>query len=169
MPLIPWMLPWETGRRPESGRRWPGRGLPWGSEVEWFGSVLPGFFDPDSDSPAWNELFRGLQSFPPIEVQETEAAYVITANLPGFDRNQIELAIDENVLTIRGTQDEIIREEREGLIRQERRTGSFVRHMPLPEDVRAEGIRSEFDKGVLRVTIPRTGRAAGDGRRMEIS
>ncbi|MBE3577817.1 MAG: Hsp20/alpha crystallin family protein [Limnochordales bacterium] len=164
MPLIPWINPWEIGRRSEPGRRLARRG--WPSWADWFGGLMPDLF---ADFPMMSDMFRSLQSFPPIDVQETDTAYVISADLPGFDKNQLQLWIDENVLTIKGQQDEIYREERGGYLRQERRTGSFVRHIPLPDDIEPEGIRAEFDKGVLRITVPRTGRSAGSGRRIEIS
>ena len=91
----------------------------------------------------------------PIDIRQTDEAYVLEASVPGFRPEDVEVTIDQNVLTITGTRKQESEEQRGGFIRRERRTGSFHRQVVLPAEVRADEISAGFENGVLTVTVPR--------------
>ena len=103
---------------------------------------------------------------PPVDVYETSDAYIVTAELPGVQREDLDIRIDNDQLTISGT-----RRERpvacEQFHRVERGHGSFSRafHLPIPVD--AARITADLHDGVLTVTCPKAGDAAA--RRIRIS
>ncbi len=95
----------------------------------------------------------------PIDIRQTGEAYVLEASVPGFRPEDVEVTLDQNVLTISGTQRSESEEQRGGWIRRERRTGSFHRQVVLPAEVRADEISAGFENGVLTVTVPRAQKA----------
>jgi HSP20 family protein len=95
---------------------------------------------------------------PPVNVREDEDALYVEAELPGLTRDEIQLSVENGVLTITGEK----REERtegkpEGEVHVfERRYGRFERRLTLPTNVDAEKIRARYENGVLGVTLPKT-------------
>ncbi len=94
---------------------------------------------------------------PRIDVQETDEAWLIDAELPGLDQSDIDVAVDEGVLTISAErQREDASEDKEtGYRHLERYRGSFRRSLRLPEDVDGEGIKAAYKNGVLSLTVPK--------------
>jgi HSP20 family protein len=96
---------------------------------------------------------------PPVDLHETADAYVVTAELPGLQRDDLDIQINDDNLTISG-----VRREREEACEQyhrvERGHGSFSRtfHLPLPVD--AAAITADLHDGVLTVTCPKSNEAA---------
>src|SRR5947209_20354193 len=68
----------------------------------------------------------------PIDIRQTDEAYVLEASVPGFKPEDVEVTLDQNVLTIQGTRNQESEDTRGGWIRRERRTGSFSRQVVLP-------------------------------------
>jgi HSP20 family protein len=103
---------------------------------------------------------------PPIDVRETDEAYVVEVDLPGIDPKNIELLIEGRTLTIRGQiSDE--REEKQGnYLLKERRVGQFMRAVALPGMVDVDHVTSDFDNGQLTVTLPKA--PQNRARRIEI-
>jgi HSP20 family protein len=95
----------------------------------------------------------------PIDIRQTDEAYVLEASVPGFTPEDVEVTLDQNVLTIQGTRKQETEEQKGGWIRRERRTGSFHRQVVLPAEVRADEITASFEHGVLTVTVPRAQKA----------
>jgi HSP20 family protein len=93
----------------------------------------------------------------PVDVFETDAAYVLTAPVPGFDRDQVELTYDQGVLTITARAQPL--QVQGKWLRQERPHGSWFRRLQLPEQVEGERIQADFDLGLLTVTIPKVAKA----------
>jgi HSP20 family protein len=103
---------------------------------------------------------------PPLDVRETDDAYVVEVDLPGIDPKDVEILIEGRTLTIRGqTRDE--REQRQGdyLVR-ERRQGQFMRAVALPGMVDAEQASSRYENGQLTITLPKS--QQNRARRIEI-
>jgi HSP20 family protein len=91
---------------------------------------------------------------PQIEIVQRGDRIVVRADLPGLEREDVEVEIDEGMLTISGERRQESRDEREGFIRSERSYGSFYRAIPLPDSVDTEQISATFRNGVLEVSIP---------------
>ena len=95
----------------------------------------------------------------PVDIRQTENAFVIEASAPGFKPDEVEVTVSDGVLTLRG-QRSVERDEKQGeYIRRERRTASVFRRIGLPTDVNADAISATFENGVLRVTVPRAEKA----------
>lgn len=106
---------------------------------------------------------------PAVDVQEVADGIVLTAELPGMAKDDVDIELENNVLTLRGEKKEE-REEGGDADRRyhlwERSYGAFQRSFTLPRTVDAENIQAEFHNGVLIVTMPKTAEARG--RRIEI-
>lgn len=91
---------------------------------------------------------------------------MLTAELPGIDPKDIDIDLEDDRLTIRGTKkDELEKEDREYQI-YERRYGSFERSFSLPRSVDSEKIEANFENGVLTIRLPKT--EVARGRKIEI-
>lgn len=108
---------------------------------------------------------------PSVNVAETDAAYEVTAELPGVDEKNIEVQVTDGVLTLRGEKREEKEEkdEKKNYHLVERSYGSFQRSFSLPENVAEAKIKADYDKGVLRVTIPKTAPTAPQSRSRKIA
>jgi HSP20 family protein len=99
---------------------------------------------------------------PLADVYQTEEEYVVTVDLPGIDRDALEINLDEDKLVIRG--ERVI--ENEGQQRIERPHGRFLRRFGVPATVDQQAIAAEYKDGVLRVRLPK--RKEQKSRRVEI-
>ncbi len=88
-----------------------------------------------------------------MDVSENENEYVLQADLPGLTEGDVNVELDDNVLTISGERKSEHEERKDGYHRVERAFGRFSRSLRLPEGVNAEGIQANFDNGVLEVHI----------------
>lgn len=106
---------------------------------------------------------RGQFWLPPVDLYETETAFVVTADLPGVAQEHVNVHFDRTTLTITGERPATLpSREQKGQVRvfsAERRSGSFSRSIRLPEHVDPENISAAFDSGVLTVTIPKASKA----------
>ena len=106
---------------------------------------------------------------PPVSVEERTDEILLTAELPGMTEDQVEISLENNVLTISGEKRDSREEGEAGgkfhLV--ERTFGSFRRSFTLPRTIRAEGITAEFDNGLLNVRLPKADEALS--RKIEVS
>lgn len=117
--------------------------------------------------PFWRrELTYG--GVPAVDIVEKDAAYEITADLPGFDEKNVEVAFADGDLTIKGDKREEREENKKGYFLQERRAGSFERHFRVPEGVEADKIEASFKKGVLTLTLPKKPAVQKPSKKIEI-
>lgn len=92
---------------------------------------------------------------PAVDVYEEKDRFVVKADLPGVDPNEIEVTAEKGVLTLRGERKVEKRTDAEGYERLERVMGTFTRRFALPENVQADAIKAKFTHGVLEVSIPK--------------
>ena len=98
---------------------------------------------------------------PAVDLVESDGQLVLRADLPGMDRDDIDIQIKDGVLTVSGERRYENEGEREGFYRVERSFGRFSRSLRLPRGVDASAVSASFDRGVLEVTVPKpTGPAA---------
>lgn len=102
---------------------------------------------------------------PPVDVEETDNAIIVEAELPGVSRDDINVELNENQLVIHG---DIKERERSGVLhRRARRTGRFDYRVVLPAQVDADQVDASLNEGVLRLQLPKS--EAAKPRRIEIS
>ncbi|HEV8152809.1 MAG TPA: Hsp20/alpha crystallin family protein [Solirubrobacteraceae bacterium] len=92
---------------------------------------------------------------PAMDLVEADDHFVLRADLPGLDENDVTLEVDGDVLTVSGERKAEHEQRGEGFHRIERSYGAFRRSLTLPDGVDAETVSATFDKGVLEVRIPK--------------
>ncbi|HEX8050136.1 MAG TPA: Hsp20/alpha crystallin family protein [Solirubrobacterales bacterium] len=92
---------------------------------------------------------------PPMDLVETEDHLVLRADLPGLDRDDINIEVKDGVLTVSGERKAQHETQREGFHRVERSFGRFNRSLELPKGVDPGSVSASFDKGVLEVRMPK--------------
>jgi len=102
--------------------------------------------------PTWFE-----SGFPSVNVSESKEAVRITADLPGLDVEDVKVTLEDGALVIAGEKvdEKEEKDEERHWVRRERTSGSFRRVVPLPGDVEFDKVDATFQKGVLRVELPR--------------
>ena len=109
---------------------------------------------PDAESRERTEQFTL-----PVDIRQTDDAFVIEASVPGFAPDDVEVTFENGVLSIKGTHREETGRSDNGYVRRERRIGSVYRQIGLPAEVRADEISASFHHGVLTVSVPRAQKA----------
>ena len=112
-----------------------------------------------------NELMHGAWS-PKVNIFENKELFVLEAELPGMKTEDVEISIENNVLTLHGERKFEEKDEGGNFQRVERSYGSFTRSFTLPPTVSSENANAEFENGVLRLTL--TKRQEAKPRRIEI-
>jgi HSP20 family protein len=117
----------------------------------WFGDFSPGVFQPR------------------IDVVDDGDALRITAELPGIDRQDVEIMVEDDALVLRGEKKLESKTEEKGCYRLERAFGSFQRVIPLPDGVDVDRAEACFENAVLTVRIPKMAVEKSNVRRLEIA
>lgn len=92
---------------------------------------------------------------PAVDIKEENDRFLIKADIPGVDPKDIEITMEDGVLTIKGVRMEEKEEKREDYRRVERSRGTFYRRFSLPETANAEKIEATGKNGVLEIVIPK--------------
>lgn len=113
----------------------------------------------DNNSRGFAPRYRTACHVPGVDVRETDAAYIMEMDLPGYTETDVEISLKDRVLTIASLQKTESAEdapvpEGEYIIR-ERKTQPFSRRFTLPDDIAHDDVKAHFEHGVLTVTIPR--------------
>ncbi len=107
---------------------------------------------------------------PRVDIHEKNGNYLISAELPGVDKDDVHVVLDNGTLTISASVEDEHKEEEEGkVIRRERRYGHFARSFYVGTGVTESDIAASFDKGVLKLEVPKKGEAQPETRRIPIS
>ncbi|TIQ95225.1 Hsp20/alpha crystallin family protein [Mesorhizobium sp.] len=161
--------------------------IPWGRNN---GNQVPSVFRDGERDPflslhrevnrLFDDVFRGLGSglpslggvsafgagWPSVEISDNEKEIKVAAEVPGLDEKDIEVLLDDGVLTLKGEK----RSETEDKERQfsERIYGRFERRIPLGYEIEEDKIDARFKNGVLTVMLPKTAKAQSQAKRIEI-
>ncbi len=158
--------------------------IPWNRSRERFPAPRGSFGE--SDTPfltlhreinrLFEDAFRGFDdlpgftrrmTWPSVEVHDNDNGLRVTAELPGMDEKDVELALQDGMLTIRGEK----REETSDADRaySERYYGRFERRIPLGFEVEEDKAEASFDNGVLTITLPKSAQAQSRTKRIPIA
>jgi len=110
----------------------------------------------------------GMAWSPRIDVHERDGKFIVHADLPGMNKDEVKVEVFDDMLTIEGERKQEKKEEREGYSYSECRYGSFYRSVPLPEGADASKATADFRKGVLEVTLPMTCTREPKARQIEV-
>ena len=106
-----------------------------------------------------DESLTTSQFAPPVDVYEDEHNVVLKVEVPGIDEKDIDVRVENNVLTVHGERKVEKEEKEENFRRVERQYGSFTRTFTLPSTVDAERIQADYDKGILKIVLPKKAEA----------
>ena len=129
-------------------------------------SLLRDDFFGDRDYSPWGIAARAQSFNPAVDIVEKDGAYLVTAELPGLSPENIDVQVENDVLTVRGERKSEHEDERGGYRRVERSYGSFARSFVLPKGTRADAIEAQVANGILTVTIPKP--EAVSARKVEV-
>lgn len=93
---------------------------------------------------------------PAIDVAESEGEVTVKMAVPGVDKDQISISVDDHVLNVRGESKKETEEKKKNYYRQEIRYGSFARAVRLPAEVDAGKTAAELKNGMLKITLPKS-------------
>ncbi len=110
-------------------------------------------FDPSARASQSPSTIR--RWIPPMDLVETAESYVLHADLPGLSDADVNIELEDNVLTISGERTAEHENREEGYYRVERAFGAFSRSLTLPEGVNPDAVQAHFDRGVLEIRIPK--------------
>ena len=112
---------------------------------------------------------ESLGFLPATDITETKDQVTITVELPGLEKKDLDIDVDGDLLTVRGEKTEEKTEDDKKYHCVERTYGSFQRSFMLPRTVDSARISAEFEKGVLKVMLPKTAEAKAKGRKVDIA
>jgi HSP20 family protein len=113
-------------------------------------------FNTAYDAPAAGGNAGTLRRWmPAMDLVETDDHFVLRADLPGLSESDVNIEVEDRVLTVSGEREAEHETSKEGYHRVERAFGSFSRSLTLPEGVDPEAVEASFDRGVLEVRIPK--------------
>lgn len=104
-----------------------------------------------------------------VDVAERDGEFVVTCDLPGFDRDDIDLRVTDHTLHIEAAHEEETEEEEENYLHRERHRRDVSRTIPLPEDVDMDAGSASYEDGVLTVTLPKVAEGAEEAHRIPLS
>lgn len=111
--------------------------------------------------PRWDEFETAGQWAPKVDVSETKDALVVKAEIPGVEQKDINVSLQDQVLTIRGEKHQEKDEKNEKYHRVERSWGAFTRAFRMPVAVSSDKVTATFKDGTLTVTLPKALEAKG--------
>jgi HSP20 family protein len=121
----------------------------WGDELD---NMFEGFFRP----ARWMEEEASEGLFPRLDVTERDGEFVVTAELPGVKREDVDISIENGVLTISAeTRSETEEKEGERVLRQERRYGKYLRSLRLGKEIDDRKVKATYRDGVLELVLPK--------------
>ena len=131
--------------------------IPWESERSLFSRPHLNLLDRFLEDFRLPSLFRDEETewIPALDVSETDAELIIKAEVPGIDPKDIDITLNNDLLTVKGEKKKETKEEKENFHRVERHYGSFARTVRLPTEVKADDVEATYNNGVLKLVMPK--------------
>jgi HSP20 family protein len=137
-------------------RRWGADVSPW-HELEDLNNRMRRWMDyPEFGAPLFkNAMFSENAWLPAVELVEEDSEFVLTAELPGMSKEDVDVSIDDNILTLKGekkTEHEVTRDR---MHIREREYGTFERSFTLPRNVDYQKVHADFHDGLVAIHLPK--------------
>jgi HSP20 family protein len=129
------------------------------------------FRRPFSLGPSWIPRLRMSEMeeiSPTVDIFEEEGDVVVKAELPGMRKEDIEVKLTENTVTISGEKKKEEKVEKKNYYRMERSYGSFTRAFSLPAEVQTDKAKAQFTEGILQIRVPKTEEAKKKEKKVQI-
>jgi len=121
-------------------------------ELELINEKIKSFFN---DLPTTFTSDWPMNYYPKVDISESDKAIYLNVELPGVDKKDVKVTLQDNVLTIEGEKKSEIKDEKKNYLRFERSYGSFCRSFVLPVEVNADEIKAKFENGILSIEAPK--------------
>jgi len=132
---------------------------PWGL-LNQFSNELNHLFDPRALRGETKEETTSASDWvPAVDIKEEDNCFIIHADIPGVDPKDIDIHMEDGLLTISGSRISEHTDEKDGYKRVERVSGSFLRRFTLPDTANADNIKAKSKHGVLEISIPKQEKA----------
>jgi HSP20 family protein len=115
----------------------------------------------------FDDSFAGRSGWPSMDVEETEKEYRVTAELPGLEDRDVEVLLQDGLLTVRG--EKKLETENRNRTYSERFYGRFERQIALDRDIDESAVKATFKNGVLTVIVPKSAHAVERSKRIPIN
>ncbi|MDT8384159.1 MAG: Hsp20/alpha crystallin family protein [Gammaproteobacteria bacterium] len=133
-----------------------------------FNDALRGFPSVFRGGMEWPEITPVMLS-PNLDIKETDQDYIVSLEVPGVAKEDVDIRVSGNMLTIHGEKKQENKEDKANYHCVERHYGSFERRLALPEDANAENISARFKDGVLTIDIKRQAKIASkEAKKVEV-
>jgi HSP20 family protein len=109
--------------------------------------------------PADREALAVADWAPTVDISETDSAYMIKGEIPGVNKEDVKVTIEDGMITMRGERKLEKEEKDKKFHRIERSYGSFMRSFRVPDDVDENAVKAEFKDGMINVTLPKSGKS----------
>lgn len=129
---------------------------------DFFSPFLKNFFNDDFFS-----TINDLQGSFKVDLKETDESYLVEADLPGIEKEAIDIEFNNNYLVISAKRNESIEDKKENYVRRQRRYGEFKRSFYI-DNVDESKIDASFDHGVLKITLPKLNKGNDKKRKIDI-
>jgi len=116
----------------------------------WMDDLFSEFFDNNLRS------VQGHRGYPLVDIEENDKDYIFKVELPGVKKEDVNIEIDNRVLTISGEKNVTKEENDPNCFRKETYSGTFTRSFTLPDHVESEAAKANFKDGILELTIPKS-------------
>lgn len=130
--------------------------------------MLPAFDEFDKFFEEWPGMNRLANFVPAIDVYQTKDDVVVEAPLAGIDPDKVNISIENDVLMIEGASEHQSEVDEKNYYRKEIRSGSFHRQVALPTSVNGDKARATYEKGILKIVIPKEERAKPKTVKVEV-
>jgi HSP20 family protein len=106
----------------------------------------------------WEPMKRVMEGTwtPAIDLTENEKEYIVRVEVPGIPRENLDVHLEGDILTLTGHREKEVRQEKENVLWEEREAGKFLRSIRLPKAVEANKIEAVYNEGILTVRLPKT-------------
>ncbi len=128
-----------------------------------FGSLIDNFLTKQSQDDTFGDLGKWA---PAVDIKEEAERFLVIADLPGVKKENIQISLENNILTLQGERSYEKNEKQEGYSRIERIQGKFHRQFTLPQTVDGNKISAKYTQGILEIAIPKKEQAVE--KRIEI-
>lgn len=121
-----------------------------------FGSLIDNFLSSQTDDVTFGDVGKWA---PAVDIKEEKEQFVVIADLPGVEKDNIHISQENNILTLQGSRSEEKRTSQEGYSRVERTLGRFHRQFTLPQTADGSKISAKYKNGILEIVIPKKEKA----------
>jgi HSP20 family protein len=93
---------------------------------------------------------------PAVDILEQEDSYILEAELPGLNKDDVKISVQDNVLTLQGDKKDERKETKKGYLKMESGYGTFTRSFTLPTTINTSKIEAQFKEGILKIVVPKS-------------